>query len=215
MRRLDRLAMRFLARRIRTPRGFWRFQLELLKLQREIQTAITTTKAAGTRRARHEAKQLQETLWHAKRLGDSLAWVLFGTDRQRVDFLSDNERTPVLPEGDTATGMLAAASAMYGNYGLPLLHDITDLLRIGDVTFFKPAERPLTVEMKTAVIGTKARKKTRTMTYNVTAIWPSSDHPPQTVTAPESLRARQPALSSKRFERQLKRMSKASPVTRV
>jgi hypothetical protein len=209
MQRLDRLVMRLLAKRIRSPRGFWRFELDLLKLQRDIQAGVTRAKASGTRQGRHEAKQLQETLWHAKRLGDSLAWMLFGPDRRSVDFLSDNEPVPVPPEGDGPRGMVAAAQAMYPEYGLPLLHDITDLLRIGDVTFFRPDKRPLTVEMKTALLDSKTNGRVRKINYRVTAIWPASDQPPKEVLVPEKLRARQPALASKRFERQLKRMSTA------
>jgi len=57
MQRLDRLVIRLLAKRIRSPRGFWRFELDLLKLQRDIQAGVTRAKASGTRQGRHEAKQ--------------------------------------------------------------------------------------------------------------------------------------------------------------
>jgi hypothetical protein len=38
-------------------------------------------------------------------------------------------------------------------WGFPLLHDITDLIRIGDLTFVKPGKDPLTVEVKTRVLS--------------------------------------------------------------
>ena len=208
MRRLDSLVLRLLAHRFKTAEGFWRIELDLLKLQRDTQAAITRAKGDHSTEGRHELLQFQGTLWHAKRFGDALAWLLFKQERRRLYPLSENSRVPVLQEGHGARGLIAAASALSERLGFPLLHDITDLLRVGDITFFRKDEPPSTVEVKTTIVDSKTKGRLTTINYSVTAVWPADDQPPKVVQRPPG-RPKQAAMTTKRFQRQLERMTRA------
>jgi len=58
-------------------------------------------------------------------------------------------------------------------WGFPLLHDITDSLRIGDVTFVRPGKPTQTVEIKTQLVGERpAAAGKKVNEYRVTVIAP-------------------------------------------
>lgn len=89
----------------------------------------------------------------SRKLGDALAWILL--DWTKIVPLMQAPSVPTadghrVPEGHGLQGMLAVAELLYNiGIGFPLLHDITDSLRVGDITFVTRDCDPLTIEVKT------------------------------------------------------------------
>ena len=209
--RLERLVVRLLAHRWRSPRSLWRLELDLLKLERDLQTAITEAKKDRSPAGRTRTAEFRQALWHARRFGDALAWVFFKNERRFLDPLSYNAKNPVPPDDHGSTGMVGAAVALSQRLGFPLLHDITDILRIGDITFVTPEGRPQTVEVKTKLVrSTRLRSKIK-HEYHVSAVWPSGEPPPTDVPRRPPARREPP---NPRFGRQLARMTRASRTPR-
>ena len=157
LRRIEKLALWFLGHRFESPQDLWQYQLNLLSLQRDIQASINDYKG----RARREKSvmkaltNLRACRWHARRLGDAFAWVMFDGNTKTIEPLSRNVRTVVPRDSHGSRGMILVASNLASQgWGFPLIHDITDCLRIGDVTFIRireGSERSYnTVEIKTA-----------------------------------------------------------------
>ena len=212
--RLEKLVVVLLARRFKTLNDLWNIELELLALQRDIQAALTRRKSGPRLSLKRDLDALREALWHAKRFGDAFAWILFRNQRRSIYPLGENARVPVPPEGHSAQGIAAIAAELMGKGYLPFLHDITDVLRVGDITLFRPDETPLTVEVKTSLVSSEpARAGGTTHTYRVVATWPADG--PLPVALQGDLRpgpAPFPASAagrSDRFRRQLSRMTKA------
>ncbi len=85
IRRLDRLVVTLLGLRFTSPDGIWTLQLDLRSLQRDIQAEIAAIKRQRRSADRTEAlERLHEVLWHARRFGDALAWLLLQGDRQLI-----------------------------------------------------------------------------------------------------------------------------------
>lgn len=179
LRRLERMVQILLGRRLRGAEEIWKLQLDLLKLQREIQKEIGEAKANARRdeSARRKLEALREARWHARRLGDAIAWLLLGLDQKTIFPLANNNRNRTGQEDHGSRAMVAMAGALAGReWGFPLLHDITDCLRIGDVTFIKPGMRPRTVEMKAHLVNqTPAARGQVTLDYKVTVVFPAGE----------------------------------------
>lgn len=144
---LESLVVDLLGRRYWSADDMWNAQLRLLRLQRDIQAAIARRKAGPKRGEKEDLDALRDAMWHARRFGDAYAWVLFKGERTWIDPLAENERVPVPPESHSAQAVTAVAVELTSKgYGFPLLHDITEGLRVGDVTFFLGDERPRTIE---------------------------------------------------------------------
>jgi len=62
-------------------------------------------------------------------------------------------------------------------HGFPLLHDITDLLRTGDLTLIKPGSTPHAVEVKTRVAGQRPTGDLVEFEYEV-SVWPDPTFDP-------------------------------------
>jgi hypothetical protein len=150
-------------------------------------------------------------------------------DRQTIYPLADNAEHAI-PEEDEAWRGFEKVALHLGTderLGFPLLHDITDTLRIGDVTFIKPGEPHATAELKTQVVGSEESEGGRWVTYHVEAIWAGEDPPKRVKTMSERpgrvpADAAPPRRSPKRrrtlkpeFGRQLRRMSKADALRRA
>ena len=71
--RTERLARRLLTRQLGSPADGYRFQTDLLALQRESQAAIT---GCNRRHDREEIESLRKLLWHSRRLGDAFAFAM-------------------------------------------------------------------------------------------------------------------------------------------
>jgi len=94
-------------------------------------------------------------LVHAQRLarliGDSVAWYALLSDQQYIYSRSLNQRSRALPT-DVASinGVVTVAKHLYEQgLGFPVIHDITNWLRIGDLTLTLPGHEPICVEVKT------------------------------------------------------------------
>jgi hypothetical protein len=99
----------------------------------------------------------------ARRFGDSIAWACLGFRRHKIASLSQNTRNPPIPSGDSLRGMLAVAqTAANRGAGFPIIHDITTILRVGDITFVSGDFETGTIEVKTRVL-----KKTDELTQAV------------------------------------------------
>ncbi len=156
----------------------WRLQLELLDFHREVQSAIreenTAKESVGKRMAeivrsgpadahRQELRELQgkldqishrvETHNHALRLvrcvGDAIAWLLLGGDKRYIVLHGDNDPHGNVPDYDAWVGMVEIAKRLSGKYGYPILHDLTNWLRTGDITFVPRDGKPICYEVKT------------------------------------------------------------------
>ncbi len=232
-RRLERLAHRLIRKKFTDAQGLWDFQLELLELQRQIQRAITATKKAARtdKSKRGDLDELRVIRWLARRLGDAFAWVLLGLDRQVIHALGEGAGVPVTSEeghGDIGVKGIAIHLSSEG-WGFPLIHDVTDCLRIGDITFIKPSEelsRELrTVEVKTRLLSeTEPDEEREGMSrYEVTLLAPEPLDPPVAAVKPtteapiadagggsnEVAAQLKPRRPDRREKQQLRRMSKA------
>lgn len=148
LRRVVRWSKQLIGGRFESARALWQFQLDLLNLQREIQAAIGQRKASPKdRQLEKQIARLEDARWHARRLGDAIAWVLLHLDRRSIHALAKNNPTPVAPQDDHGSrGVIAIAEYLAGQgWGFP---DITDCLRVGDVTFVQP-EKEAEVGLKT------------------------------------------------------------------
>ncbi|MCA2216906.1 hypothetical protein [Jidongwangia harbinensis] len=190
--RLEELVLILVDERFSSAADLWKIELDLLKVQREIQAAITTV-IATAKRERHANSATNENLsdlrWarqQARRFGDALAWFYLDQDRKVIYPLARNDK--VSPEcgtdGERAT--LAASQQLAADgFGFPLLHDITDCLRIGDVTFIR-SDGVQTVELKTQVKNRVVNDDgSWKATYKISLITasplPDSFDPPSTV----------------------------------
>lgn len=211
--RLERLVKALIGRRFKSAKDLWRLQTRLLALQRDVQRSIATAKRS---RRTDDLEELRSVRWHARRFGDAVAWVLLGLDRQYIYPLARNNPVPIPLDVHGSRGVQSIAEALAGaEWGFPLLHDITDCLRIGDITFIRHAAEHTTVEVKTRLVRERPTAKGRAeLQYQVTVV--SLSQPPPLPTAPrddESHGSTRPAASppmrSGRLERQLRRMEVA------
>lgn len=229
LRRVERLARKLLSADFDDANALWTFQESLLRLQRDVQEAITEAKRSRSDRTGYAIlTSLRTARWHARRLGDAFAWILLNFDRKVIRSLAGNSRVPVSREDHGTRGLMAITGHLAGQgWGFPLLHDVTDCLRVGDVTFIKPGEESLeyqTVEVKTRIISEQPTEDGKTTyEYEVAVLLPSEfDTTPSTgasghavwqgVTTPgpsnTEVGAAEPS-HRRRLDRQLLRMSKA------
>ncbi|WLW53225.1 hypothetical protein [Streptomyces sp. YU58] len=153
--------------------NLWKFQLDLLELQREIQKSVSEEKKRAKKlKGKSESlKELQMARWLARRLGDSLAWTLLRFDTGSIYPFANNDPVPIAQKSHGSEGMLAVSAHLAKEgWGFPLLHDVTDVMRIGDVTFIKPENRHRTIEVKTRHLGTTTDRDGKTSTQYDVAI---------------------------------------------
>jgi hypothetical protein len=185
VRRLESMVLRLLRGRFSSADDLWRLQLDLLALQRDIQRAIKACKAERrSDQASHERLVgLRHARWHARRFGDAYAWVVLGFDRRTIFPLAKNTRVAIADENHGSRGLLAISEGLSNEgWGFPLLHDITDTLRVGDVTFVKPGEarsrQVSTFEVKTRLMAERLADDGKTQfEYQVTVASPSPFDP--------------------------------------
>lgn len=217
MDRLERLVRTFLAMKFDGPAALWRLQIRLLDLQMEIQASIAVAKRAPRIdvAARQDLDDLRAVRREARRFGDAFAWALLGGSRRIIYPLAENSRVPISKKDDHAIGVRSFVGAVANEgWGFPLIHDVTDVLRIGDVTFVRPGEPPLTHELKTKVVQARpARGGKRTeFQFEVQALGvrqappipAGKPGPPTSTDGP-----RRPRPSAERVKRQLERLRTA------
>jgi hypothetical protein len=169
LRRIEKLMLALLSSRFASSDDLWQFQLDLLRLQRDIQAAIMGYKSQAKRKKLIIAvlNELRMCRWHARRLGDAFAWVVLEGNMQVIEPLSRNSRVVVARDGHGSRGMLLVAGHLARQgWGFPLIHDITDCLRIGDVTFVRVHEHSERT-YNTVEVKTKARLKRRLEAENL------------------------------------------------
>ncbi len=135
-------------------------QVEIQQLQQRIQRQIRALKA-GTRGVSfdEDLARLRKTMNRAKSLGDTFVWMFMGFDGARIGLLSENSQPPVHSEDEIGDmGVIAAAeNALASGWGLPVLHDISSVLRIGDLSLItfdgKGQDQIQTFEIKTRYKG--------------------------------------------------------------
>lgn len=204
--------------------GYLDLQESVFNLQLELQRAIGEAKRRGKKDADSLGylKQLRWLRWQSRRLGDAIAWCGLLLNRQVIYALAKNEPVPVPSSwSDGHRGAFQFAREMTSSeWGIPIVHDVTSALRVGDVTFMRPSGRDAeadyrTVEIKTTRLGESINEEGESLLeLNVTAI--GNEPFPSLATVPtpsEAERNSQPARrhrADRRIERQLARMDIAT-----
>jgi hypothetical protein len=160
--RLERLAARndMLALLEEGGQAFIGFQSSLAALLADIQRDISLLKKGirKTKQAHPALSRLRTLRWYARCLGDALAWQVLLFDRKTIAALNSGKKSPISQSDHSDTAVMAVAAHLLGNrYGVPIVHDITNWLRAGDVTFLRwvddqsPEWFFRTIEMKSSL----------------------------------------------------------------
>ncbi|MDN3463227.1 hypothetical protein [Kocuria sp. APC 4018] len=204
--------------------GHLDLQESLFDLQIELQGAIRKAKQRNTKGTVNldHLNQLRWLRWQSRRLGDAIAWSGLLFNRQVIYALAKNEPVPIpLSWSDGHRGTFQFARGMTSSeWGIPVVHDVTNVLRVGDITFVRPTGQDAEADYRTVKI--KATRVDESInedgdnivTLNVTAI----GNEPFPVLgaearASEAGRDQQPARrfrADRRVERQLARMDIAT-----
>jgi hypothetical protein len=251
--RLESLARRILEGKLSSVQDMWLFEIDLLKFQLEQQRAMNAeqnrraevnTFLGDVCRAKEAGWEVQRQQYQdeleqnesrvnmyrhaynvARQLGDTIAWIFL--DRLLITSRSRDSSMPSshsVPEGHGLQGMLAIAELLCAaGAGIPILHDITNCLRIGDITFYTPNHEPITIEAKTRLKGYQGDRMNLEVkihivnTPNEDAKWSAIiDRIPQVIAVPQDITdeehhiQQQPQAIEERLERQLKRMAKVT-----
>ena len=205
--------------------GILGFQEDIFKLQIEIQQAINEAKRLRMKDAETLSllEELRRLRWFSRRLGDALAWNLLLHNRQIIQSLYQESSVPVVSAwSDGHRGAFEFAKSATGPaWGVPIIHDITNVLRIGDVTFMNPNLNPSdsifrTVELKTTRVSEETTPEGETVLgLNVTVV---SNEPIPMLRAPDreagdrkvDIAPTNPARrEDRRLARQMKRLDAA------
>ena len=109
-------------------------------------------------------------------VGDGLAWRASGYDRRYVIALSSNAATGTMAGNSGLPRELGAAAGMRAAGSFGLLHDLTNCLRIGDITEFRPDGSKLLYEIKSSP-GAKTGPQRRRMEAAVEAVMTGGELP--------------------------------------
>ena len=109
-------------------------------------------------------------------VGDALAWRASGYDRRYVIALSSNASPGAMAGKSGLPAELGAATELRRRGSLGLLHDLTNCLRIGDITEFKRDGSKLLYEIKTKATAKTAPQRRR-MEAAVEAVMDGGDLP--------------------------------------
>ena len=96
-------------------------------------------------------------------VGDALAWRASGYDRRYVIALSSNASPGAMAGKTGLPAELGAATELRTRGSFPLLHDLTNCLRIGDITEFKPDGSKLLYEIKSSPTAKSGPQRRRMM----------------------------------------------------
>lgn len=155
----------------------WAFQLELVDHQLNLQSRAAQEKSkkasvrsqiSETGRNRLESwkthiKTLQSelsviesrieifdyALQLSRRLGDTLAWMLLGADMKLIRPLTDHAPVPAVTKNSGLDGVIRIAQYWFDQgIGFPVIHDLTQTFRVGDITIVFGKQFATTVEIK-------------------------------------------------------------------
>lgn len=100
-------------------------------------------------------------------VGDALAWRVFGFERRNIIALCQNAPPGVWAGKAGAAAELAAAEQAYRQDGqFAILHDMTNCLRIGDVTIFSNDGSRETIEVKSSPQRSRSAQERRIRAAN-------------------------------------------------
>ncbi len=94
-------------------------------------------------------------------VGDALAWRVSGYDRRYVIALSSNDSPGTMAGKSGLRHELGTAVELRNQGSFGLLHDLTNCLRIGDITEFKPDGSRLLYEIKSSPNAKSGRQRRR------------------------------------------------------
>jgi hypothetical protein len=121
--------------------AFIGFQDDLARLQAEIQRDIGALKKTvrKDKQAVPPLEYLRRLRWYARCLGDALAWEVLLFDRKAIAALMSGTRPPIAEITPNHQAVITMAGHLLSQqFGIPIVHDITNWLRIGDITFMQP-----------------------------------------------------------------------------
>jgi hypothetical protein len=137
-------------------------------LQREVNAeirSIVSQKPAGWKAKNHESyktieriRKRTEVCKHihkiSRQFGDALAYLFLKGDEKLITSLTMNQPVGFTSDRHALTGVLSIAEVFAkAGAGFPVIHDMTNILRVGDITFVAGDDEPLTVEVKTHLKG--------------------------------------------------------------
>lgn len=229
---LERLSKTVAAKRLFAGgrEGYVDLQESVFNLQVKLQKTIGEVKRRGSRYPNVSAHlaHLRWLRWKSRRLGDAIAWWGLLLNRQLIDALAKNDPVPIPTSwSDGHLGAFQFARTMAGpEWGVPLVHDITNVLRVGDVTFMRPTGQGTeavyrTLELKTTRLSESVNEEGETiLNLGVTAIgnepFPASpgDQPTDNSGTPPSAKPERELVyhrrPDRRIDRQLARMDIAT-----
>lgn len=177
LRELELRVRYLLEQKWRDSQDIWREQNELISFQLKLQESLTGERAVAqtlkeelAEAARSKAdgwkarcQELQEQLKFreeriasrqqallvSRRLGDAWAWLLFQFNEQAIEPLTQNRPVGRTSSDHAILGVQTIAEALSNaGAGFPVIHDMTDCLRVGDISFVNRGRLPLTIEVK-------------------------------------------------------------------
>lgn len=139
--------------------AFIGFQDDLARLQAEIQRDIGALKKTvrKQKQAIPALEWLRRLRWYSRCLGDALAWEVLLFDRKAIAALMTGTKQPIAEITTSHQAVISMAEYLLSQqFGIPIIHDITNWLRIGDITFMQPKKKGeswgfQTVELKSSV----------------------------------------------------------------
>jgi hypothetical protein len=100
-------------------------------------------------------------------VGDALAWRVFGFERRTIIALCQNDPPGVWADKAGVSAELDAVEQAYRQDGqFAILHDMTNCLRIGDVTIFRNDGSRETIEVKSNPQRSKSAQQRRIRSAN-------------------------------------------------
>lgn len=121
-------------------------QIAILRTLTELETAIGEQLKGGSTKYDLKVLYIQRLREIIKDIADGYAWRVLGFNRPLMRFLSQNKSSGYIGSAISNEDVVAANISMEGKN--VLIHDITNILRIGDLTVLESDGFPHIVELK-------------------------------------------------------------------
>ncbi|MNB93515.1 hypothetical protein D3C75_406490 [compost metagenome] len=121
-------------------------QIAILRTLTELETAIGEQLKSGSTKYDLKVLHIQRMREIIKEIADGYAWRVLGFNRPLIRFLSQNNSSGYIGSAISNEDLVAANISMEGKN--VLIHDITNILRIGDLTVLESNGFPHIVELK-------------------------------------------------------------------
>jgi hypothetical protein len=141
---------------VETDRNAFSQALKRLKVGKQPQAGVPDLQSemdpAAPEAWRHEIDVCERVARQLRCIGDGLAWRVFGFKRQYILALCRNQSPGVMAGKVGLAAERARVEQIYKDDGqFAILHDLTNCLRIGDITVFGDGRPPETIEIKTDI----------------------------------------------------------------